>query len=384
MRIAQIAPPFVSVPPTDYGGTERVVSTLTEELVRRGHTVTLFAPGDSRTTARLVPTVERSLWSTHDYSTDLAMVWADLLGKVARQIDEFDIIHSHIDFHAFPLARLTPCPLVTTLHNRLDLPERAPIFREFDDVPLISISKAQRRPLPWARWVATIYHGIDLDQYTFNPIAGDYLAFLGRISPDKGLDVAIRVARRAGLPLKIAARPPRSYSDDPEVQADWEYHEQVIKPLLREPGIEMVGLVGGPAKDAFLRHAAALLFPIRWPEPFGLVMPEALACGTPVLALRQGSVPEVLEDGVTGFVCDSEDELAAAVGRLDALDRASCRAEAERRFSPASMAARHERLYRRLIEQCDHRRLGPQSLPLVPLDRLTPDLADASTVMREM
>jgi glycosyltransferase involved in cell wall biosynthesis len=349
MRIAQIAPPLERVPPAGYGGTERVVSTLTEELVRRGHDVTLFAAGDSRTAARLVPVVDQALWHHPAGYRDFAPFLVIVLGKVLRMIDQFDIIHNHLDFSGFPLARVAPCPVVTTLHGRLDLPQLQPLYQEFADVPLVSISDAQRRPLPRANWVATVHHGIDLDQYTFNPAPGRYLAFLGRVSPDKGLDTAIRVARRAGLPLKIAARMPLPYTDDPNVREDWAYYEQQIKPLLDGPGVEMVGEVGGADKNEFLRNAAALLFPIRWPEPFGLVMPEALACGTPVLALRHGSVPEVVEDGVTGFICDSEAELVAAVGRIGALDRARCRAAAEQRFSPAAMADRYERVYAELI-----------------------------------
>jgi glycosyltransferase involved in cell wall biosynthesis len=349
MRIAQIAPPLERVPPAGYGGTERVVSTLTEELVRRGHDVTLFAAGDSRTAARLVPVVDQALWHHPAGYRDFAPFLVIVLGKVLRMIDQFDIIHNHLDFSGFPLARVAPCPVVTTLHGRLDLPQLQPLYQEFADVPLVSISDAQRRPLPHANWVATVHHGIDLDQYTFNPAPGRYLAFLGRVSPDKGLDTAIRVARRAGLPLKIAARMPLPYTDDPNVREDWAYFEQQIKPLLDGPGVEMIGEVGGADKNEFLRNAAALLFPIRWPEPFGLVMPEALACGTPVLALRHGSVPEVVEDGVTGFICDSEAELVAAVGRIGALDRARCRAAAEQRFSPAAMADRYERVYAELI-----------------------------------
>jgi glycosyltransferase involved in cell wall biosynthesis len=349
MRIAQVAPPLESVPPTGYGGTERVVHLLTEELVRRGHQVTLFAPGDSQTTAVLRPTVERALWHHTPAYPDFTPFWTLVVGKVLREAQEFDIIHSHLDYFGFPLARLAACPVVTTLHGRLDLPQLQPLFREWHDVPLVSISDAQRRPVPTAHWVATVHHGIDLDQFTFNPRPGRYLAFLGRMSPEKGLDTAIRVARRAGWRLVIAARPPLPFTHDPNVRADWEYYEQVIQPLLREPGIELLGEVGGREKDEFLRNAAALLFPIRWPEPFGLVMPEALACGTPVLALRHGSVPEVLEHGVTGFIADDEDGLVAAVERLDEIDRARCRAVAERRFSAAAMAERYERVYARLL-----------------------------------
>jgi glycosyltransferase involved in cell wall biosynthesis len=217
-------------------------------------------------------------------------------------------------------------------------------------MPLVSISESQRQPLAGANWVATVQHGIDVDAFTFNPEPGTYLAFLGRISPEKGLDVAIRVARRAGWPLLIAARPPLSFAQNPEAQRDREYFEQVVQPLLSEPGVDLIGEVGGLEKNEFLGNAAALLFPISWPEPFGLVMPEALACGTPVIALRAGSVPEIIDDGVTGFVCQFEDELVCAVDRLSDLNRAACRAEAERRFSPAAMADAYERVYADLCE----------------------------------
>jgi glycosyltransferase involved in cell wall biosynthesis len=349
LRIAQLAPPFESVPPLGYGGTERVVSTLTEELVRRGHDVTLFASGDSRTSARLVPIVDRALWHHDPPCNDFATHQAAIFSTILDEVDDFDIVHSHLDYLGFPLA-LAPQPLMlSTLHGRLDVPSLWPTYRAFADLPLVSISNAQRRPLESANWRATVYHGIELDQFTFSPGPGGYLAFLGRISPDKGLDVAIRVARRAGWPLRVAARLPLPFDDNPEVQRDREYYEQVIKPLLREPGVELIGEVGGAQKDEFLRNAAALLFPIRWPEPFGLVMVEALACGTPVLALREGSVPEVLEDGVTGFVCHFEDELVRAVERIPELDRRRCRAEAERRFSPAAMANAYESVYAGLL-----------------------------------
>jgi glycosyltransferase involved in cell wall biosynthesis len=349
MRIAQLAPISESVPPARYGGTERVVATLTEELVRRNHQVTLFASGDSDTSAHLVPVVDQAVWHRPPPYADPALLLGVALGKVARAIHHFDIVHNHVGYLAYPLARLAPCPVVTTLHGRLDLPELAPLYREFTDVPLVSISSAQRIPEPGAYWVATIPHGIDLSQYTFNPRPDAYLAFLGRISPEKGLDTAIRVARRAGLPLKIAARMPLLDRQEPEVRKDWEYYEQVVQPLLDEPGIEMVGEVGGKDKDAFLGNAAALLFPIRWPEPFGLVMPEALACGTPVVALRAGSVLEVVEDGVSGFICQSEDELVEAIARIPQLERARCRIEAERRFCSQVMTDRYEEVYTRLV-----------------------------------
>jgi glycosyltransferase involved in cell wall biosynthesis len=348
VRIAQLAPPFERVPPARYGGTESVVATLTDELVRRGHEVTLFASGDSQTRARLIPTVDQALWRHPDYQ-DFAAFWAISLGKLAREAHAFDVIHSHLDYIAHPLARTLPCPVVSTLHGRLDLPELVPLYAEFGDVPLVSISDAQRQPVARANWVATIYHGLDLQDYTFVPSPGAYLAFLGRITADKGLDTAIRVARRAGLPLKIAAREPLNINGDANTDADRIYYDEVIKPLLREPGVEFIGEVGGCDKDRFLGEAAALVFPIRWPEPFGLVMIEALACGTPVLALDQGSVPEVIADGRTGCVCTSEDDLVAAVDHIGQIDRQTCRAVAEERFSAARMAADYERVYAALL-----------------------------------
>jgi glycosyltransferase involved in cell wall biosynthesis len=350
MRIAQVAPPFETVPPSRYGGTERVVATLTTELIRRGHDVTLFAAGDSATDARLRPTIERALWHQQPRPRDFNPYWAMTLGEVWRHIEEFDIVHSHLDFFGYPMAAAGVRPVVTTLHGRLDLPDLQPLYRSFSDVPLVSISNAQRAPVPNANWAATIYHGIELDEYTFNPHMGGYLAFLGRISPEKGLDTAIKVARRAGVPLLIAARMPLPHLHDPNVRADWEYWENEVQPLLEGKQVELLGQLAGKDKDDFLANAAALLFPIRWPEPFGLVMVEALACGTPVVALRQGSVTEVIEDGVTGFVRDTEDELLEAVKHISEINRGRCRAEAEQRFSPAAMTAAYEGVYERVIK----------------------------------
>jgi glycosyltransferase involved in cell wall biosynthesis len=261
------------------------------------------------------------------------------------------VIHSHRDFFGYPLVRIARCPVVTTLHGRLDLPEMAPLYRAFTDVPLVSISDAQRAPVPDAHWIATVYHGIDLDALAFNPSPGNYLVFLGRISPEKGLDTAIRIAHTAGMPLKVAARKPLPFKQDPEARRDWEYYNEQIRPMLREEDVEFVGEVDGAHKSELLGNAAAMLFPIRWPEPFGLVMVEALACGTPVLALREGSVPEVIADGETGCICDSEEELASAVQNIGKYDRARCRAEVEQRFSPAAMAESYERVYGELIGQ---------------------------------
>jgi glycosyltransferase involved in cell wall biosynthesis len=350
LRIAELAPPFEAVPPFGYGGTERVVSTLTEELVRRGHDVTLFASADSQTSARLVPIVSQSLWHHEPPCNDFAAHRAAIFGTILREIDQFDVVHSHLDHHGFRLAGAPGRPMVTTLHGRLDLPHLFPTYQAFAELPLVSISEAQRRPLLRANWQATVHHGIDLDAFKFVPAVGRYLAFLGRISPDKGLHIAIRVARRAGMPLMIAARPPLPFANDPEARRDREYYEQVVQPLLHEPGVELIGQVGGADKETFLGEAAALVFPIRWPEPFGLVMPEALACGTPVIAFREGSVPEILAHGVTGFIGHVEDDLVAAVERIDEIDRARCRLEVEMRFSPAAMAERYEAVFERLLE----------------------------------
>jgi glycosyltransferase involved in cell wall biosynthesis len=345
LRIAQVAPPLERVPPAAYGGTERVVSTLTEELVRRGHDVTLFASGDSITSARLVPVVEQALWRNGNADEDFLPYWAITLGKLASALDEFDVVHNHLDFLAYPLSRVAPCPVLTTLHGRLDLPGLETLYAEFAEVPLVSISNAQRRPIPHANWQATVYHGIDLDQFRPRAQAGEYLAYLGRISPEKGLDIAIRVARRVGLPLKVGARPPLPYHNDPNVMRDRAYYECVVEPLLDTAGVEILGELDRHGRDELLGGAAALVFPIRWPEPFGLVMPEALACGTPVLALRAGSVPEVIEDRITGFICADEDELVEAVRHLPSIDRLGCRQEAERRFSPRSMTDGYESVY---------------------------------------
>ncbi|HZR99161.1 MAG TPA: glycosyltransferase family 4 protein [Chloroflexota bacterium] len=347
LRIAQLAPPFVSIPPPRYGGTERVVSLLTEELVRRGHHVTLFASGDSRTAADLVPVVPEALWEQRGIDPTLALFMA--LGACYGRAREFDVIHSHVDAAAFAPAALCATPSVHTLHGRLDLPLLGPLYTMYADTPVVSISHSQRRPLPHARWLATVYNGVDVAELRFNPAGGRALVFLGRISPEKGLDRAIRVARRAGAELVIAAREPLPLLDDPNVRRDHEYYEARVKPLLREPGIHFVGEVGDAEKASLLGEALALLNPIDWEEPFGLAMAEALACGTPVLATRRGSVPEVIEDGVTGWIGDDEDALVVAVSRVAELDRATCREAAVRRFSVAAMADGYEAAYARLL-----------------------------------
>ena len=353
MRIAQVAPPFETIPPTRYGGTERIVATLTDALVRAGHEVTLFAPGDSKTAARLHPTVDEALWHAEPPLADLNPFWSVTLDAVWAHADDFDVIHSHLDYWGFPLANNVRVPVLTTLHGRLDLRELQWVYRRFRDVPLVSISDAQREPVAWANFVATVYHGIDMDEFTFNPRPESHLAFLGRIAPEKGLDTAIQVARRADKPLRIAARQPLRHGGDANVRADRRHYEHDVKPLLDRRHARLIGEVDGPQKNEFLRTSAALLFPIRWPEPFGLVMIEAMACGTPVIAFRQGSVPEIVEHGVTGFICDDEDDMVAAIERIDEIDRAKCRQVAEQRFSVKRMASDYVRLYSELIDHQD-------------------------------
>lgn len=338
MRIAQVAPLFESVPPRLYGGTERVVSYLTEALVKMGHDVTLFASGDSRTEARLVPCWPQALrlgGRGHLYQVPHLLE----MEQVFRRRAEFDVLHFHTDHQHFPLARRHAVPNVTTLHGRLDLPDLVPLMHEFRDIPLVSISQAQRAPLAWASWKATVHHGLPKHLFRFSPGPGRYLAFLGRISPEKRCDRAIEIARRLEMPLRIAAKV------DP---ADTVYFEQCIRPLLDHPLVEYVGEIGEHEKGEFLGGATALLFPIDWPEPFGLVMIEAMACGTPVVAFRAGSVPEVLEPGVTGFIVDSVEAAVPAVRAAARLDRAACRTRFEQRFCAERMARDYVEVYQQL------------------------------------
>jgi glycosyltransferase involved in cell wall biosynthesis len=339
MRIAQVAPLFESVPPKLYGGTERVVSFLTEALVRQGHDVTLFASGDSVTSARLVAGSHRALRleGKNEYHL-LSHVLQ--LEQVCAMRDEFDVIHFHTDTLHFPLSRHAGLPQLSTLHGRLDVPLLVPLLREFGDMPLVSISDAQRAPVPWASWQATVHHGLPRDLFHFHRGPGRYLAFLGRMSPEKRPDRAIEIAKRLGLPLKMAAKVDR---------ADQDYFESQIRPLLRHPLVEFVGEIGEHEKDAFLGEAIALLFPIDWPEPFGLVMIEAMACGTPVVAFRHGSVPEIVEPGVTGFLVQSMDEAVQATQQALTLDRARCRQRFEQRFTSARMARDYVAVYERLL-----------------------------------
>jgi glycosyltransferase involved in cell wall biosynthesis len=341
MRIAQVAPLNESVPPLLYGGTERVVSYLTEELVRQGHEVTLYASGDSQTRARLVPGCPQALWRDPQCRETLPH-HVRLMELVFHDRDRFDILHFHCDFLHFPILRRYPCPNVTTLHGLVHPPDLEPLLREYSEMPLVSISDSQRRPLPWANWQATVYHGLPADLFSFHDKPNDYWAFLGRISPDKGVDKAIAIAREARKKLKIAAK---IYPEDQG------YFQQVIAPLLSEAGpeVEFVGEVGGAAKESFLGRAQGVLFPIDWPEPFGLVMIEAMACGTPVVAFRRGSVPEVMTQGVTGYVVDDVAGAVDAVAKAAALDRRACRAAFEARYSAATMVRNYLNVYDRLI-----------------------------------
>lgn len=339
MRIAQVAPLYESVPPKTYGGTERVVSYLTEELVRQGHEVTLFASGDSVTNASLISTVDCSL-RLHPNKPDPAPLHAVQLGQVQIRRDDFDIIHYHNDYLHFPMSRANRHAQLTTLHGRLDLPELIPLYEEFSEMPLISISQSQRTPLNGVNWVSTIHHG--LPEGLFNPVytPGKYLAFLGRISPEKRVDRAIEIARRAGLPLKIAAKVDK---------ADEVYYQEKIAPLLKaSPFAEYIGEINEEQKQDFLGGAIGLLFPIDWPEPFGLVMIEAMACGTPVIAYRRGSVPEVIEPGVNGFCVSNIDEAVEAVGSIDTISRQNCRQEFLRRFTAYRMARNYVEAYGRV------------------------------------
>lgn len=340
MRVAMVAPLIEAVPPPLYGGTERVVSLVTEELVRRGHEVTLFASGDSQTEAELVPCCPRGLRLDPEVRDTFAYTVAQL-GQVYQRAGEFDLIHNHVDYLAFPCARLSATPTITTTHGRLDRLETRRVYAMFPEQALCSISNSQRSPLPWANWMPTVYNGIDLSRFHFRPQGGDYLVFLGRISPEKGPDRAIEIAREVGMRLVIAAKV------DP---ADQAYYDHAIAPLIRDCElVEYIGEVDERGKDELLGGAYAYLFPIDWPEPFGLTMVEAMATGTPVIAYRGGSVAEVIVDGVTGFICDTLHQMVEAVPRVRALDRLACRLHAEAKFSSAAMADGYGRTYDLLV-----------------------------------
>jgi glycosyltransferase involved in cell wall biosynthesis len=339
MKIAQIAPLIESVPPRLYGGTERIVSYLTEELVRLGHDVTLFASGDSITSAELSHCCSRAL-RLDPAVRDTIPHFMLMIDKVWERAKEFDILHFHIDLFHFPLFRSLAARTLTTLHGRQDLGDLKPFYSRFGEMPLVSISEDQRKPLPHANFVKTIHHGIPADLHRPSFEQGSYLAFLGRISPEKRPDRAIRIARAAGIPLKIAAKVDK---------ADEDYFRNDILPLIDGPGVEFIGEINEGEKTKFLGEAAALLFPVDWPEPFGLVMIEAMACGTPILAFRCGSVPEVIDDGITGKMVDSEEEAVAALPAILTYDRSAVRRQFEERFSSARMAKDYVGTYRRLL-----------------------------------
>lgn len=347
MRIAQIAPLYESVPPAKYGGTERVVSWLTEELVALGHDVTLFASGDSRTASRLVACSRRSLRTDPDCRDYLAHHIAQI-ERVAQEAARFDVIHFHIDYLHFPFSRNEKLCHLTTLHGRLDLADLIPVYREFADMPVVSISQAQRKPLPWINWMGNVYHGLPADQLALDKGAGKYLAFLGRVSPEKRLDWAIEIATRLRMPLKVAAKIDR---------ADAEYFERDIKALLDNPLVEFLGEIGDDEKQEFLGNATACLMPIDWPEPFGLNMIEAMACGTPTIGFRRGSVPEIITDGVNGFIVNNVDEAVEAAPSIAELSRAACRRAFEERFTAARMASDYLRIYEELLSA---RAMGPE------------------------
>ena len=340
MKIAQVSPLYEAVPPKLYGGTERVVAHLSDALVGLGHEVTLFASAEAETKARLAPARDQAIrLDPAPLKSDLAAHMA-MLHEVRRRAGEFDLIHFHTDMIHFPFFEDMAERTLTTLHGRLDLKDLPAVYRRWPQFPLVSISDNQRTPMPWANWAGTVLHGLDTSLYRFG--AGDcgYLAFLGRISPEKGPDRAIAIAKALGMPLKIAAKV------DP---ADRAYFDEVVEPLLHHPLIEYVGEIGGDKKSEFLGKAAALLFPVNWPEPFGLVMIEAMACGTPVVAYDCGSVPEVIEDGLTGYIVPSQDAAIHAVRRAVELDRRRIRAQFELRFSASAMARRYLDIYEEAV-----------------------------------
>lgn len=342
MKIAQVAPLIESVPPRLYGGTERIVSYLTEELVLQGHDVTLFASGDSVTRARLVPCVPNAL-RLEPAVKDCIPYYMLMLDRVRRHAHRFDMVHFHIDQFHFPLFHDNAARTVTTLHGRQDLPDLKPLYLGFSEMPLVSISQAQRLPIPNANFVANIPHGLPQEPLSFTPMPqGGYVAFIGRIAPEKRPDRAIEIACSLGLPIKIAAKVDR---------VDFDYFQDTIEPLLARPGVEFIGEISEHQKSSFLGEALALLFPIDWPEPFGLTMIEAMACGTPVLAFRNGSVPEVIDDGVTGIVVDSVEEAISALPHVIALDRRKVRRRFEERFLVDRMAKKYVQLYQELIDR---------------------------------
>ncbi len=347
MRIAQISPLFEAVPPKLYGGTERVVYSLTEELVAMGHDVTLFASGDSITSAKLAPMRKQAL-RLDPSVRDWVAIHYQMVELIYRRKDEFDVLHSHVDYFPLSLFGRQNVPYLTTLHGRLDVQEFIDVYSTFPDAPMVSISNSQRRPAPGLNWARTVPHGMPRNLLTLRPMPRDYFAFLGRISPEKGLDRAIKIVGAVGGKLKIAAKVDN---------ADREYYENEIKPLLSQGHVEFIGEIDDSQKSEFLSGAKALVFPIDWPEPFGLVMIEAMACGTPVIAFNCGSVPEVIDEGISGFIIDGADEAAridnaiAAIGRLGELDHGRVRAQFDKRWTSRRMAEDYLELYSELIGQ---------------------------------
>jgi glycosyltransferase involved in cell wall biosynthesis len=338
MHIAQVAPLTEAIPPKLYGGTERVVSWLTEELIALGHDVTLFASGDSVTSARLEAVWPRAL-RLDGAVRDPNALHMMMLERVYQSASDFDILHCHLDYYPFSLFSRQSTPFVTTLHGRLDLPEHQPVFDTFSSVPVVSISNSQRRPLPQANWVRTIHHGLPAELLVPQPVKPSYFAFLGRIAPEKGIDRAIRIAQHCGVPLKVAAKVDK---------VDQDYFDEQIKPLMTSGNVEYIGEINDREKSEFLSGAIALLVPIDWPEPFGLVMIEAMACGTPVIAFNRGSVPEIVDDGVTGFVVEDINGAVGAVDRLGHLSREKIRRRFEERFTARRMAQDYLAVYRSL------------------------------------
>jgi glycosyltransferase involved in cell wall biosynthesis len=343
MKIAQVAPLYESVPPKLYGGTERVVYYLTEELIRQGHDVTLFASGDSQTNARLIVPVEDALRLKNGHYDPIAY-HVILLQDIIERADDFDVIHFHIDYLHFPFSQLTSTPHLTTLHGRLDLPELQDVYNKFPDQPVVSISNNQRGPLPQANWIGTVYHGLPDDLLSFGEGKGNYLAFLGRISPEKGLEKAIEWAKAANMKLKIAAKVD---------EADKKYFETEIKHLLNDPLIEYIGEINEEEKKEFLGNALALLFPINWCEPFGMVMIEAMSCGTPIVAFGMGSVPEVIDKGKTGFIVKDTTEAVKVISRLPDFSREGVRKTFEDRFTAERMTKDYVKLYLQLNDEKD-------------------------------
>lgn len=341
MKIAQVAPLYESVPPKLYGGTERVVSYITEELTKQGHDVTLFASGDSKTNAKLISPVRKSI-RLYDSCMDSQAVHFMMMEELAKKSPEFDLIHFHIDYLHFPISRRENYIFLTTLHGRLDIPELKLLFDEYYEMPVVSISENQRKPLLNANWIGNVYHGIPSNFYDLNENEGEYLAFIGRISPEKRVDRAIEMAIKTGLPLRIAAKIDK---------VDLDYFRSEIKPKLKHPLIEFVGEIGEKEKNEFLGNALALIFPIDWPEPFGLVMIEAMACGTPVIAFKNGSVPEVVDEGITGFIVNNLNEGIEAVKKINKLSRIKTREIFEKKYSVERMVRDYLEIYEGLLKK---------------------------------